>query len=411
MDSWREHSSVKRECPDLLEAFIEYARPFNAGVNFIEWGGVWMLGTTGGRAVGTLLRGQHVAPNLFVLLVAGPGSGKSQTVRAVKSVLLPATGFSFIPASVTRAALQDYMQDNLKTRLAPDGTQIPSNECIALSDEMQGILPEHDIGHLTLYNELYDIQSVYKARTRSHGEINLQSPYCSIVTGAQPAYLATTLPEQAWGMGFMSRSILVFDLPRERTSAFEFADVDHGLKSKIIHDLKQVKQLHGWFRWEAKAKALYEEWWVRLGGPPIPSNKRLNMGYNARRDLHFFKLAMIFSLSRTNDLIVTLDDARRAITLLTATESRMRHIFNEMAATGVSAAYGDVIDAVRVRAADGGAMEESELIHMLLDRYQPTQIKTLIEQMLASQVLATAPSKIEAVGFRRFVPGAKVSAM
>lgn len=402
---------MRRECDDLIEAFTEYSRPFNAGQRFIEWGGVWMAGTTAGRAVGTKLRGQHVAPNLFVLLVAGPGSGKSQTVKAVKSVLLPATGLSFIPASVTRAGLQDYMQDNMKTRIAPDGTQIPSNECVALSDEMQGILPEHDIGHLTLYNELYDIQSVYKARTRSHGEINLQSPYCSIITGAQPAYLSTTLPEQAWGMGFMSRSILVFDAPRERTSAFELADVDHALKSKIIHDLKQIKLLHGWFRWEKQARALYEEWWVKHGGPPVPANKRLAMGYNARRDLHFFKLAMCFSLSRTNDLTVSLEDAKRAITLLTATEHQMRHIFNEMAATGVSAAYGDVIDAVRARAVDGGAMDEAELVHMLMDRYQPTQVKTLIEQLLTSGALKKAPSKVDAVGFRRFLPGDRVALM
>lgn len=398
---------MRRECDDLIEAFIEYSRPYNAGQRFIEWGGVWMTGTTAGRSLGTKLRGQQVAPNLFVLLVAGPGSGKSQTVKAVKSVLVPATGFSFIPASVTRAGLQDYMQDNMKTRIAPDGTQIPSNECIALSDEMQGILPEHDIGHLTLYNELYDVQGVYKARTRSHGEINLQSPYCSIITGAQPAYLSTTLPEQAWGMGFMSRSILVFDAPRERTDAFEHADVDHALKSKIIHDLKQVKMLHGWFTWSPEAKALYRKWWVELGGPPVPANKRLGMGYNARRDLHFFKLAMIFSLSRSNDLIVTIDDVRRAITLLTKTEDQMRHIFNEMAATGVSAAYGDVIDAVRTRATDGGSMAESELIHLLLDRYQPTQIKMLIEQLLNSGVLQTVPSKVEAVGFRQFIPGEK----
>lgn len=89
----------------------------------------------------------------------------------------------------------------------------------------------------------------------------------------------------------------------------------------------------------------------------------------------------------------------------------MRHIFNEMAATGVSAAYGDVIEAVRIRAADGGAMEEAELIHMLMDRYQPTQIKSLVEQMLASQILATVKSPVDAIGFRRFVPGTKAGAI
>lgn len=400
---------MPRQCEDFITSFLEYAKPFNAGVNFLEWGAVWAVGTAVTRSVGTKLRGQHTAPNLFVLLVAGPGSGKSQTAMAVKSILSPATGFSFIPQSVTRAGLQDYMQDNLHSRRAPDGSIIPTHECIALSEEMQGILPEHDIGHLTLYNELYSIQSTYRAVTRTNGEISLQSPYCSIITGAQPAYLADTIPELAWGMGFMSRSLLVFDAAPPRTSAFEAPDVDFELKSKLVHDLKQIHNLYGWFKWEKKAQALYEEWWVKQGGPPVPSNKRLAMSYNARRDLHFFKLAMIFSLSRSNELIVRLEDAARAIALLTGTESRMRHIFNEMAATGVSATYGDVIEAVRVRCADGAAMPEADLIHMLLDRYQPTQIASLIENLLSSGVLALKANAPTGVGFRSFVPGSKVS--
>lgn len=402
---------MRRETEDIVTAFKEYSRPYNAGQNFLEWGAVWMVGTTALRSIASKIRGQPTSPNIFILLVAGPGSGKSQTVKAVKSVLLPATGFSFIPQSVTRAGLQDYMQTNLKSRLAPDGSTIPCHECIALSDEMQGILPEHDIGHLTLYNELYDIQSVYRAITRSHGEINLQSPYCSIITGAQPAFLATTLPEQAWGMGFMSRSILIFDAPPERTSAFEVPDVDHELKSKIIHDLKQVRSLHGYFTWDKNARALYEEWWVKKMGEPIPQNKRLVVGYNARRDLHFFKLAMIFSLSRSNELVVRLEDAARAIKLLVEAESRMRHIFNEMTATGASAAIGDVLDAVRVRSADGGAMPESELIHLLIDRYQPSQIASLIDNMVNAKVLKLKPNTPVGMGIRQFIPGEKMAAI
>lgn len=400
---------MARNVKDWIKGFQEFAKPFNAGPMFLEWGAVWQLATAVGRQVGTKLRGQHLAPNLFVLLVAGPASGKSQTVSAIRQTLIPATGLSFIPASVTRAGLQDYMADNLKTRKAPDGTQIPSNECIALSEEMQGILPEHDIGHLTLYNELYETRGVYKARTRSHGEINLQSPYCSIITGAQPAFLATTLPEQAWGMGFMSRSIMVFDVPRERTDAFEYEDVDHALQSKLVMDLKQIKQLHGWFTWTPEARALYKQWWVKDGGPPIPQNKRLAMGYNGRRDLHFFKLAMAFSLSRTNDLIVTIEDAARAIELLTRTEDRMRHIFAEMTSTGAIAAYGDVIEAVRHRCAEGGRMPEADLVHMLMDRYQPTQVSQLIEHMLTSEIIKEAPGAVTGKGFRSFVPGRKLA--
>lgn len=299
------------------------------------------------------------------------------------------------------------MQENVQKRKNPDGSLLLSNECIALSEEMQGILPEHDVGHLTLYNELYDVRSVYKARTRSNGEVNLQSPYCSIITGAQPAFLATTLPEQAWGMGFMSRLIMVFDQARARTSAFEHSDIDHKLQTKLIMELREISQLYGWFKWDKGARALYETWWVEKGGPPIPSAKRLAMGYNSRRDLHFFKLAMAYSLARSSDLEVTVDDVTKAISLLLRTEQQMKHVFNEMQQAGATMAMADVLDVIKQEAADGQRVTESTLIHMLMQRFPSTQVHAMIENMIKSGMIK-ADGLNAKTGFRTFGPGEKL---
>lgn len=396
---------------DWIKSFCEYAEPYNTGPLFREWGGVWQLSTAIGRQAGTKLRGQLTPPNLYLILVSGPGGGKSQIVNAIRPILLRATNISTIPKSVTRAGLQDYMQENLKPRLQPDGTQAPCHECVALSEEMQGILPEHDIGHLTMYNELYDPQQTYRARTRTHGTVDLQLPYCSIITGAQPAFLSLMIPEHAWGMGFMSRCILVYDIQPTRTSAFDYEDVDHKLESELILHLKKVHRLHGWFQWEPAAKELYHQWWVQSGGPPVPVQKRLAMGYNARRERQFFKLSMCFSLSRTTDLTVTVEDAARALELLLRTEDRMKHVFSEMASTGAIAAYGDVVDSIRLRCATGTRLPEADLIHMLMDRFQPSQIEAMIENLLSSGVIAEAAGAVSGKGIRSFVPGPKMQAL
>ncbi len=401
---------MPRQTSNWVADFIEFGKPFNTPQLFLEWGAIWQLTTAVGRQVGTRLRGQLLTPNMFIALLAGPGAGKSQAISAIRQVILPACNISLIPASVTRAGLQDYMQENLQKRTSPDGSLLLSNECIALSEEMQGILPEHDIGHLTLYNELYDVRAVYKARTRSSGEINLQSPYCSIITGAQPAFLATTLPEQAWGMGFMSRLIMVFETARQRTSAFSFAEVDRNLQSKLISDLRELSKLYGYFKWDKGARTLYETWFVEKGGPPIPGAKRLAMGYNSRRDLHFFKLAMAFSLSRANDLTVNIADVEKAISLLLRTEEKMKHIFNEMSRAGATMALSDVLEAVKADALEGKVVEESRIIHMLLSRGFPaTQTRSLIENMVASGMLKQIGGL--GVGFRRFSPGEKAGAL
>lgn len=366
-----------------------------------------MVGTAVRRGVAMRSRGNNLCPNLFIELVGGPGTGKSQSINAVRSIFIPATNRSIIPASVTRAGMEDYMKENLQQGKTPDGGLLMSHECIGLSEEMQGILPDQDLGHLTLYNILYDLPSIHKAVTRSYGEIRLEAPYCSILTGAQPAFLATTMPEQAWGMGFMSRSIMVFDTPRERRSMFELRDVDHKLKADLIHDLKCITELYGYIEWEDEAVHLYDEWWVEAGGQPVPSQKRLAMGYNSRRELHMAKLAMIHSLSRSDELFVSVGDVAAAIKDLLHFEAQMKNIFIEMATTGSMVALADVLDRVKVNTAEGKKTDEATLIEMLMQRFPSTQVHSMIENMISSRAIVSCGG-VEIKGMRKFMTGTSI---
>lgn len=399
-----------RRLPDFVEAFCTFAATYNTTPLFARYAALWMIGTAVTRAVGMKARGNDLHPNLYIELIGGPGTGKSQVVRATRKILLKGIDkLSLIPASVTRAGMEDYMASNIQTRKSPTGTPLFSNECIGLSDEMQGILPDQDLGHLTLYNILYDLPPLHVAVTRSNGEIRLEQPYCSILTGAQPAFLATTMPEQAWGMGFQSRNIMVYDVPRTRTSMFNAVQTNPKLEADLVHDLRAIHSLQGWMSWSKDAVALYEEWFVKEGGQPIPQAKRLAMGYNARRELHMVKLAMIISLSRSNDLHVELRDVAEAIRLLLFTEERMKMVFAEMSATGSVVALEDALDMVRNRTLDGGALDESVLIEILMQRFPATQIHSIIEAMLASKSLHLADVKqhkyLNMKGFRKFVAG------
>lgn len=403
---------MARRLKNFIEAFCEYSSTYNTTPLYAKAGALWMLGTAVRRAVGMRSRGNNLFPNMFIELVGGPGTGKSQSITAVRSIFIPATNRNLIPASVTRAGMEDYMSSNLAQGKSPDGGLLLSHECIGLSEEMQGILPDQDLGHLTLYNLLYDLPAIHKAVTRTHGEVRLEAPYCSILTGAQPAFLATTMPEQAWGMGFMSRSIMIFDTPRERRSMFEFRDVDHKLKADLIHDLTEISEMHGWMEWTEGAIDLYDEWWVQHGGLPVPSQKRLGMGYNARRELHMAKLAMIHALARgtTNSqhLIVEIQDAAAAIRDLLHFEAQMKHIFNEMASTSSMVALADVIDKVKADTAEGRTTEEAAIIEMLLQRFPPTQIHALIENLIASKAIMLAPNAPQLKGMRKFTAGSNL---
>lgn len=399
---------MARRLDDFIAAFIRYSEVYNTTPLYAKAAAMWMVGTAVRRQVGMRARGNSLHPNLFVELVGGPGTGKSQAITAARSLFVPATGASIIPASVTRAAMEDYMQGNLQQTKDADGAMLLSHECIGLSEEMQGILPDQDLGHLTLYNILYDLPHIHKAATRTHGEVKLESPYCSILTGAQPAFLATTMPEQAWGMGFMSRSIMVFDTPRERRSMFVLRHVDDKLKKDLIHDLTAIKHMHGWMEWSEAAQALYHEWWVEAGGQPIPSAKRLAMGYNARRELHMAKLAMISALAKSEDLIVDEEHVADAIETLLHFESKMNSIFQEMASTGSIVALQDVIDKIRADTAEGRHTDEAAVIQLLMQRFPATQVHSLITNLIESRVIKNV-GNLDVRGCRKFQAGDQIA--
>lgn len=399
--------SITRRLPNWLEAFSEYAQIYNTPDRYRTWAGVFCLAAATKRSIAMRARGNILYPNLFVLLLGGPATGKSQAVNAIKSVLTPASKFSYIPPSVTRAGLEDFMRGNINTRVGPDGRQMMSNECIGLSEEMQGILPDQDLGHLTLYNILYDLPAMHKAVTRSNGEVRLESPYCTIFTGAQPAFLATTLPEQAWGMGFMSRSIMVWGTPPPRRSAFSEAETNTKLQEDLIHDLRAIFALHGYMQWSPAAQKLYDIWWVEHGGLPIPKHKRLAMGYNGRRELHMLKLAMVMSLAQSNALIVEERHVAAAIELLLEAEQQMQHIFNEMSSTGSMVALEDVLDVVRVNTAADRDTDEGQLIQMLMQRFPATQIHSMVENLIASNALELSGGG-NVRGIRKFRLGRKL---
>jgi F420-dependent methylenetetrahydromethanopterin dehydrogenase len=134
------------------------------------------------------------------------------------------------------------------------------------------------------------------------------------------------------------------------------------------------------------------------------------MGYNARRELHMAKLAMISSLSRSDDLLVELEDVANAIRLLLKFEQQMNSIFQEMASTGSMVALQDVIDKIRADTAEGRSTDESTIIQLLMQRFPSTQVHSMIGNLIDSRVIKNV-GNLDVKGCRKFQAGDAVALM
>lgn len=326
-------------------------------------------------------------PNMYIVLVSPPGVGKSQAIVRANDFWLSANNLHVAPNSVTRASLIDAIDAATTKAVLPDGTFLQFHSLNVAASEFGVLVPSHDLEFLNTLNDIYDCPRGFRENRRSRSkQVDIPYPMLNILGGTQPAYLATLLPEQAWGMGFTSRLIMVYSAEAIPINLFGSPPVNEGLRKKLEQDLATVTQLYGRMQFSSEAQAALEKW-AAAGLPPIPTHGRLQ-NYNARRILHVCKLMMISAISRGNNLQIELEDYIRAQDWLLDAESRMPDIFRDMAGKGDGQVIDDLHDYLwRLYARDQKPIHEARLISFLQGKVPVEKVMRILELAERSEVI------------------------
>lgn len=270
--------------------------------------------------------------NMFILLVAPPGVGKTQAIRPAADLWHKSKGIKVAPDDVTKASLLDHMKDAHQARVFIETNDFIEYHSLNIAaDEFGVFVSQHDLSFMSVLNALYDNRDVYKESRRGReGDIILNNPQVTLLAGTQPDFMGSMLPPEAWGMGFMSRIIMVYSGSPVKTSLFgKKQKVDTG---DLVADMKSIVDLFGEMDWTLPAQARIVAW--HDGGmQPIPTHSKLKH-YLPRRILNVIKLSMISSVSRSNELVIDEMDVERAINWLVEVETLMPEVFKDM--SGIS---------------------------------------------------------------------------
>lgn len=303
---------------------------------FRLWGGIWAIGAALERRV-WLKNGPRLAfPNLFVLEVAPPGVGK-QVINDVKELLRevrqPGTknqAFKIAPDNVTKAALIDRLAKSKQVYLPKVGPPVTYHSLQVAAEEFGVLLPAYDLEYIGTLNSIYNNPPLHEEERR-HGtakEVSIEQPQLSILGGAQPGWMATTLPEEAWSMGLASRMIMIYSPETPIMELFYEPELPPGLKSHLAGELGKMSMLYGGMKIEAGAvdalaKGHREQW------NPVPQHTKLTH-YIRRRTLHIIKLSIVAAISRSLEMVIRVDDVTRAWGWLREAELVMPDIFRDM---------------------------------------------------------------------------------
>ena len=331
-------------------------------------------------------------PNLFTLLVGPAGIGKGTALRKSRLLIKAVKELKLSPTNMSGAACIDALVG--ANRKIVDMQRLPPyleyNSLFIHIPEFSTLLPIYESDLLATLTDLYDCQTFEEKKRTNKTEIIIPNPQFNMLAGTTPSYLNQLMPAGAWDQGFISRVIMVFSgerIIKDIGLDITEEEKEHPLWLGLIDDLQKIANLYGKIAWQPEAAAAMNAW-HKAGGPPVPNHPKLQH-YVSRRSAHLMKLCMVVSVSRGDDLNITVEDYQTAQSILLETEFYMGDIFKAMVTGGDSASMDEVFHYVfnTYMARKFQPLSQAEIVTFIQTKVPAHSVMRVLEIMVRGNML------------------------
>ena len=323
-----------RHIDGWVAAFEQMTEYTGSPARLRRWAGITCLAGALEQKVWVHTNGSSLYPNLYTILVAPPGIGKSAALGPLRRMWEKLKEHKIAANNVSKASLVDELNDALRVLVHP-GRNPPTIEFHSLkviASELTVFLPEYATDFMSTLTTIYDTEPFVERKRTLKNKIEIPRPQINFVAGTTPSSLVQLLPEGAWDQGFLSRCMLVYDVEKKWQSMFSQRRQDVEIQKKLEADLMQIASLYGEIKFTEEAKDFIDEW-DKNGRQPQPDHPKLQH-YLTRRAAHLLKLSQIACVSSTNELIIDVSHVQQAMDWLVDMETSIPEIFKAMSSGG-----------------------------------------------------------------------------
>lgn len=331
----------------MLTKYLAYIKDTEPRENFHRWSFLSTCAAVLAKNVYLPFGHGKIYPNMYVLLVGGPGTRKSTSIKIAQSL---AKQSGYVHFSFNKSSKQKFLQDfseGFDISVAGGTVQVadlldrpfnqPIHEAYVCIDEFIDFLGVGNIDFINLLTNLWDWDEDYSERFKNSQSVKVPRPCLNILGGVTPTNLQMAIPKEALGQGFMSRLILVYADSIKRKITFP-KPPDMELQAELTEFLVQLRQFKGVMSLSPVAEEtidkIYHTWRNTF-------DVRLE-SYAARRFVHLVKLCIISAASRFS-LIIDLADVLQANTILYYTEQTMPNALGDFGQSKQSEAISKII--------------------------------------------------------------------
>lgn len=369
---------MPRQIADWVGTFEDMTAYTGTPARLRRWAGISCLAGALEQKVWVHTNGAALYPNLYTILVAPPGIGKSFILGPLRKFWEALKEHKIAASSVSKASMIDELNDSQRILIHP-GRNPPTIEFHSLkiiASELTVFIPEFATEFMSVMTNIYDSEPFHERKRTAKLKIEIARPQINFIAGTTPSSLTNLLPEGAWDQGFLSRTMLVYAADRKVQSLFNRGAQDVELEKRMKADLISISNVYGELVFSPEAGAFIDEWHM-TGQKPEPDHPKLQH-YLTRRTAHLLKLSQVACMSASNNLVIEVEHIQQAMDWLFDMETSIPEIFKAMSNGG-----------------DGKVMDEAW--HMLFSfkaRYAKGAPRSLLIQFISARVPSHAVERI-----------------
>jgi hypothetical protein len=331
----REKSAIEEESfaklipvSGFFADYMDYTSLQESPGSFHFWTAATIIGVALGRRAWVDKGAYLVYPNLFTVLVAPTGECSKSTAMNMGTNLLAGSRWVNVIADKTtpEGMLESLMYGTGPIPKEHEPLILPDSCGLIKASELAVFLSRASYSQdmISVLTTLYDCLPEWIYRTRNKKEIRLHNIAVSFLGASTPDWLASALPKDAFGGGFMSRFIFVVKQESDRRIIMVKNDTEKRVRALKDQLVKLYASARGEVKLTQDALDWYTNWYYTSKAEPLmDENLR---GFARRKQDIIIKLAIILAASHYYD-IIDLSTMQQAYNIVTWAQKRAFEAF------------------------------------------------------------------------------------
>lgn len=353
----------------FLRNYMTFTAGSEVAENYHFWSGIFALSAIVNRRVWINMGAYNLYPNLYIILLGPPGSGKDLAMDTSRLIVEDIGGVKFSGDAQTKESLVRYLRDDCPVTITVGGAVQVISPIAMFATELSHLLGPNSGHMIDFLTTIYTKDKRYVTKTKNKGDDIIERPFLGLLAGTTRDWITTYLKSDIIGGGFTRRVIFVNEPARASIKDKSLRRPFLVISSDQISARKQVlergeflKSVVGEFTWSPEAKEAYTSWYMTRDIPDDPDVQ----AYYLTKPNQVIKVAMLVSLSESNDLILQKEHWDIAMALLEKSETNLTQVFQGIGRNELNAVANKLLDylaaAPKVKWDNGGTIVESRMM-------------------------------------------------